>query len=233
MAGIPENQRGEHLVQDLDMTFMSIDSRGNITPKTLEADYMATHAYKMATKPPPGDPRASLYQTAMAGIGVMGAAIAGREVTHEPARTAGQGGHRRSRSPHRKALVTTRNNQREGDARNIAAQAQVDRAREERGREDRSRENRQTVEESEEELCGLSCFTRRLHKTRVPASFKLPDNYKKFDGLQDLEDWLVDYLEIVKLTGGTRATTMQSIQVYLSGAARSWMSKLPEGSIDN
>jgi hypothetical protein len=55
----------------------------------------------------------------------------------------------------------------------------------------------------------------------VPTSFKLPDNYKKFDGLQDPEDWLVDYLEIVKLMGGTRATAMQSIQVHLSGAARS------------
>ena len=44
---------------------------------------------------------------------------------------------------------------------------------------------------------------------------------------------MVDYLETVKLTGGTRATAMQSIQVHLSGAARSWMRKLPEGSIDN
>jgi hypothetical protein len=33
--------------------------------------------------------------------------------------------------------------------------------------------------------------------------------------------------------GGTRATAMQSIQVHLSGAARSWMKKLQEGSIDS
>jgi hypothetical protein len=33
--------------------------------------------------------------------------------------------------------------------------------------------------------------------------------------------------------GGTRATTMQSIHVHLSGAARSWMKKLPQGSIDS
>ncbi|KAK1612558.1 hypothetical protein QYE76_036231 [Lolium multiflorum] len=63
--------------------------------------------------------------------------------------------------------------------------------------------------------------------------FKLPDNFKKFDGLQDPEDWLVDYLETVKLTGGTRATAMQSIQVHLSGAARSWIKKLTPGSIDS
>ncbi|KAK1627543.1 hypothetical protein QYE76_001858 [Lolium multiflorum] len=50
---------------------------------------------------------------------------------------------------------------------------------------------------------------------------------------RDPEDWLVDYLEMVKLVGGTRATAMQSIQVHLSGAARSWIKKLPPGSIDS
>jgi hypothetical protein len=69
MAGIPEAER-ENLVQSLDMSFMSIDTRGHIIPKTPETGYMATHAYLMATRPPQGDPRASLYQTAMAGIGV-------------------------------------------------------------------------------------------------------------------------------------------------------------------
>jgi hypothetical protein len=95
-----------------------------------------------------------------------------------------------------------------------------DMAREERGRENRTRENRQTTEDSDEDLCGLPCFTRRVRKTRVPFSFKLPDSYKIFDGLQDEDDWLVDYLETVKLMGGTRAMAMQSIQVHLSGAAR-------------
>jgi hypothetical protein len=33
--------------------------------------------------------------------------------------------------------------------------------------------------------------------------------------------------------GGTRATAMESIQVHLSGAARSWMRKIPKGSIDS
>ena len=108
-----------------------------------------------------------------------------------------------------------------------ATQARVDRARQER------RERRYSPEVDEEDMCGLPCFTRRVRKTRVPSGFKLPDNYKKFDGLQDPEDWLVDYLETVKLTGGTKATAMQSIQVHLSGAARSWIKKLPPGSIDS
>lgn len=56
MAGIPEAERGEHLIQDLDMSFMSIDSRGHIMPRMPEAAYMETHAYLMATRPPQGDP---------------------------------------------------------------------------------------------------------------------------------------------------------------------------------
>ena len=82
-------------------------------------------------------------------------------------------------------------------------------------------------------MCGENCFTRGIRKTRVPSNFKLPDHFKKFDGLQDSEDWLVDYLEIVKLLGGNRATAMQSIQLHLSGVARSWLKKLPDSSIDN
>jgi hypothetical protein len=112
-------------------------------------------------------------------------------------------------------------------ARDTTIQARVDRERQER------RERQRSPEFDEEDMCGLPCFTRRVRKTRVPSGFKLPDNYKKFDGLQDPEDWIVDYLETVKLTGGTKATAMQSIQVHLSGAARSWIKKLSPGSIDS
>ena len=136
MAGIPEAER-ENLVQNLDMSFMSIDTRGHIIPKTPEAGYMATHAYLMATRPPQGDPRASLYQTAMAGIGVMGAAIAGREVVQQPP-SAPRRNSPRQNSP-RRTVVATREIQRKGEARNTTAQDRVDRAREERGQENRSR----------------------------------------------------------------------------------------------
>jgi hypothetical protein len=70
-------------------------------------------------------------------------------------------------------------------------------------------------------------------KLEFHQDLNYPITTKKFDGLQDPEDWLVDYLETVKLMGGTRATAMQSIQVHLSGAARSWIKKLPPGSIDS
>jgi hypothetical protein len=190
-----EHER-ENLIQNLDMSFMSIDTRGHIIPKTPEAGYMATHAFILASKPPPGDPREVLYQMAMAGVGVMGTAIAGSS-TPQPESTP------RKNNP--RPTTATRDLPREGDARDTTIQARVDRARQER------RERRLSPEVDEEDMCGLPCFTRRVRKTRVPSGFKLPDNYKKYDGLQDPEDWLIDYLETVKLMGGTRATTMQSI----------------------
>jgi hypothetical protein len=63
-------------------------------------------------------------------------------------------------------------------------------------------------------MCGLPCFTRQVRRTRVPSGFKLPNGYKKFDGLQDPEDWIIDFLERVKLLGGSRATAMQSVQAW-------------------
>jgi hypothetical protein len=74
LNNIPEAER-ENLVQNLDMSFMSIDTRGNIIPKTPEAGYMATQAFILASKPPAGDPREALYNMAMAGVGAMGAAF--------------------------------------------------------------------------------------------------------------------------------------------------------------
>jgi hypothetical protein len=212
-----EHER-EHLIQNLDMSFMSIETRGHIIPKTPEAGYMATHAFLLASKPPAGDPREALYNMAMAGVGVMGTAIQGASAPQPESAL-------RQNNP--QPTSAARGPPQAGDPRDTTIQARVDRARQER------RERRQSPEVDEEDMCGLPCFTRRVQKTRVPSGFKLPDNYKKFDGLQDLEDWLVDYLEIVKLTGGTRATAMQSIQVHLHGAARSWIKKLPEGSIDS
>jgi hypothetical protein len=78
---------------------------------------------------------------------------------------------------------------------------------------------------------GTLCFTRRVHKTRVPKGFKLPHEQEKYDGSQELTLWLSDYLQAVQILGGTRATAMQSLQLHLIGAARSWLNTLPNDSI--
>jgi hypothetical protein len=45
------------------------------------------------------------------------------------------------------------------------------------------------------------------------------------------KSWLSDYLQAVKILGGTKETAMQSLQLHLTSAARSWLSKLEKDTI--
>jgi hypothetical protein len=83
----------------------------------------------------------------------------------------------------------------------------------------------------EEKEMGALCFTRRVRRTRVPKEFKLPHDQQKYDGLQEPRLWLSDYLQVVQILGGSRAIAMQSLQLHLTGAARSWLNMLPDDSI--
>jgi hypothetical protein len=78
---------------------------------------------------------------------------------------------------------------------------------------------------------GALCFTRRVRKMWVPKGFKLPHDQEKYDGSQEPTLWLSDYLQAVQILGGTRAIAMQSLQLHLTGAARSWLNTLPNDSI--
>jgi hypothetical protein len=102
------------------------------------------------------------------------------------------------------------------DARNIIAQARVNNSR--------YAWREENYEDDKKEM-GALCFTRRVRKTRVPK--------EKYDGSQEPILWLSDYLQAVEILGGTRATTMQSLQLHLTGAARSWLNTLPNDSIGN
>jgi hypothetical protein len=44
----------------------------------------------------------------------------------------------------------------------------------------------------------------------VPKGFKLPHDQQKYDGSQEPQSWLSDYLQAVKILGGTKETAMQS-----------------------
>jgi hypothetical protein len=78
---------------------------------------------------------------------------------------------------------------------------------------------------------GVSCFTHRVHTTAVPKGFKLSHDQQKYDGCQEPQSWLSDYLQAVKILGGTKETAMQSLQLHLTGAVRSWLSKLEKETI--
>jgi hypothetical protein len=85
--------------------------------------------------------------------------------------------------------------------------------------------------EDDEKEMGASCFTHRVRTTPVPKGFKLPRDQQKYDGSQEPQSWLSDYLQAEKILGGTKETAMQSLQLHLTGAARSWLSKLEKETI--
>jgi hypothetical protein len=115
-----------------------------------------------------------------------------------------------------------RRQKRKEDARNIIAQARVNKSCH-AWKED-------NYEDDEKEM-GALCFTRRVRKMRVPKEFKLPHDQQKYDGSQEPTLWLSDYLQAVQILGGTKATAMQSLQLHLTGAARSWLNTLANESI--
>jgi hypothetical protein len=82
--------------------------------------------------------------------------------------------------------------------------------------------------EDDEKEMGAPCFTRRVRITPVHKGFKLSHDQQKYNGSQEPQSWLSDYLQAVKILGGTRETAMQSLQLHLTSAARSWLSKLGE-----
>jgi hypothetical protein len=45
----------------------------------------------------------------------------------------------------------------------------------------------------------------------VPKGFKLPHDQQKYDGSQEPQSWLSDYLQAVQILGGTKETAMQSL----------------------
>jgi hypothetical protein len=78
---------------------------------------------------------------------------------------------------------------------------------------------------------GASCFTHIVRTTPVSKGFKLPHDQQKYDESQEPQSWLSDYLQAVKILGGTKETAMQSLQLHLTGVARSWVSKLEKETI--
>jgi hypothetical protein len=116
----------------------------------------------------------------------------------------------------------TDNKARREDTRNIITQARVNK--------ERYAWDEENYEDEEKEM-GTLCFTQRVHRTRVPKGFKLPRDQQKYDGSQEHKFWLSDYLQPIQMLRGSRAIAMQSLQLHLTSAARSWLSTLPNDSI--
>jgi hypothetical protein len=167
-----------------------------------------------------------MHQTAIRSLGLVEEKLKGsiseKKSTHRSEREKEEVKHKSSRNETSESSEDEKRQKRKEDARNIIAQARVNNSR--------YAWREENYEDDEKEM-GALCFTRRVRKMRVPKGFKLPHDQEKYDGSQEPTLWLLDYLQVVQILGGTRATTMQSLQLHLTGAARSWLNTLPNDSI--
>jgi hypothetical protein len=194
--------------------------------ETPEAALVAAQAYLLTTQPKSGDPREHMHQAAIRSLRLIEDKLRGnppeKKATHRRERQKEEVKRKSSWNETSKSSGDEKRQKRKEDARNIIAQARVNNSlyawREE------------NYEDGEKEM-GALCFTRRVRKTRVHKGFKLPHDQEKYDGSQEPTLWLSDYLQAVQILRGTRAMAMQSLKLDLTGAARSWLSTLPNDSI--
>jgi hypothetical protein len=194
--------------------------------ETPEAALVAAQAYLLTTQPEPGDPREHMHQAAIRSLGLIEDKLMGnlpeKKATHRKERQKEEFKRKSSQNESSESSGDEKRQKWKEDARNIIAQAQVNNSR--------YAWKEENYEDDDKEMCAL-CFTCRVRKTRVPKGFKLPHDQQKYNGSQEPTLWLSDYLQVVQILGGTRATAMQSLQLHLTGAAWSWLKTLPNDSI--
>jgi hypothetical protein len=198
----------------------------DLAQETPEAALVAAQVYLLTTQPEPGDPREHMHRAAIKNLGL----VEDRLRKHSPEKKStyyedkGKKNtkYQSSQSQTSDSSGDENRGARRKDARSIIAQTRVNNAH--------YAWKEENYEDDKKEM-GALCFTRRVRRTRVPKGFKLPHDQQKYDGSQEPKLWLSDYLQAVQILGGTRATTMQSLQLHLTGIARSWLSTLPNDSI--
>jgi hypothetical protein len=217
-----EHSERQSLSKNLDSSFLSVDKQGNIIPKMPESALVAAQTYLYTTRPSPGDPREHMHRAALQGLRMVGNKLTAKE--EEAHRNKGM---HKSRSPRHHGSPRHRS----GNRRSRTPSPRRHKSLNHGGtRRSRTPTKAYDYEDDEKEM-GASCFTHKVRTTPVPKGFKLPHDQQKYDGSQEPQSWLSDYLQAVKILGGTKETTMQSLQLHLTGAARSWLSKLEKGTI--
>jgi hypothetical protein len=137
--------------------------------ETPEAALVAAQTYLLTTQPEPGDPREHMHQAAIRSLGLIEDKLMGKlqeeKATHRKERRKEEFKRKSSRNESSESLGDERRQKRKEDARNIIAQARVNNSR--------YAWKEENYEDDDKEM-GALCFTRRVHKTRVPKGFKLP-----------------------------------------------------------
>jgi hypothetical protein len=137
--------------------------------ETPEAALIAAQAYLLTTWPEPGDPWEDMHQAAIRSLGIVEDRIRGKgpetKSTNYKGRRKEKFKHNITRNESSESSGEERQQKRREDARNIIAQARVNKSR--------HAWREENYEDDEKEM-GALCFTRRVRKMRVPKGFKLP-----------------------------------------------------------
>jgi hypothetical protein len=217
-----EHSERQRLSKNLDSSFLSVDEQGSIIPKTTEAALVAAQTYLYTMRPSPGDPREHMHRAALQGLRMVGNKLTARE--EEAHRNKGA---HKSRTP--RCHNSPRH--RSGNRRSRTPSPRRHKSPKHGGtRRSRTPTKAYDYEDDEKEM-GCRALLTGFAPRQYPKGFKLPHDQQKYDGSQEPQSWLSDYLQAVKILGGTKETAMQSLQLHLTGAARSWLSKLEQGII--
>jgi hypothetical protein len=142
--------------------------------ETPEAALVAAQAYLLTTQPKPGDPREHMHQAAIRSLELVENRLRKhllekKAIYHKEKRKEGFKRQPSQNETSKSSGDENRKAQKEV-ARNIIAQARVNNAR--------YVWKEENYEDDEKEM-GALCFTRRVHRTRVPKGFKLPHDQQK------------------------------------------------------
>jgi hypothetical protein len=196
-----------NISRNLESSFLLVDEQGNIIPKTPEAALVAAQT----TWPSPGDPREHMHRAALQGLRMVGNKLTAKD--KEAYRNKGT---HKSRSPCRHNSPRHRSSSRR--SRSVSPKYHKGPRH---GGTQRSRTPTRAYDyDNNEKEMGASCFAHRVRTTPVPKGFKLPHDQEKYDGSQEPSSWLSDYLQAVRILGGSKETAMQSLQLHLTGATR-------------
>jgi hypothetical protein len=80
-------------------------------------------------------------------------------------------------------------------------------------------------------LCGAECFSLLICSAPLLKGIKLSDGIVKFNGQEDPQIWLDDFITAVKISDGSRDNALQLLSLHLKDNARAWLNNLAPDSI--
>jgi hypothetical protein len=147
------------------------------------------------------------------GLGLVGSRLKHRgEPPHLHASPRKNEGTRRSRSLHVEKSPCCHNSPRRGhrSRRYRSPSPRRNNSPRHRGVSRRSRSPQYVYDNEDNKIeMGAPCFTHRIRRTPAPKGFKLPHEKQKYDRSHEPHSWLSDYLQVVKILGGSKEIAMQ------------------------